>query len=71
MLSFSVDALAGHDDYAATGGNSTSGTTATGNLLTTQQAVDLKEAVKHAIASALAVRASLRFAALRLTLRSI
>ncbi|KAM0756518.1 hypothetical protein T439DRAFT_352194 [Meredithblackwellia eburnea MCA 4105] len=49
-----IDALAGLNDEAATGGNSTSGKTGT-SVLTVQQAFDLKSAVQKAIAAALAV----------------
>jgi hypothetical protein len=47
--------LAGHDDEAALGGNSTA--PAKGALLTDQQATDLKKAVKVAIAQAITIMA--------------
>ncbi|KAK4699250.1 hypothetical protein P7C70_g7012, partial [Phenoliferia sp. Uapishka_3] len=51
-----IDHLAGHDDTAATGGNSSEGAAAAKNaLLTFQQSTDTKEAVKTAIAAALAI----------------
>ncbi|KAI0832026.1 hypothetical protein BC628DRAFT_1351249 [Trametes gibbosa] len=50
-----VDSLAGHDDAALLGGNST---TPTGATLTAQQAVDLKKAVQIAIEQALTLMAS-------------
>lgn len=49
-----IDALAGHVDEAALGGNSTTPKNA---VLTTQQAVDLKKAVQNAIAQALTIMA--------------
>jgi hypothetical protein len=48
-----IDALAGHDDAAALGGNSTG--SAPGAVLTTQQAVNLKKAVAAAIEQALII----------------
>ncbi|KAI0351353.1 hypothetical protein OH77DRAFT_1411246 [Trametes cingulata] len=50
-----IDAMAGHDDAALLGGNSTNPTNAP---LTDQQAVDLKKAVQEAIAQALDLMAS-------------
>ncbi|KAJ7141281.1 hypothetical protein C8R44DRAFT_866910 [Mycena epipterygia] len=50
-----IDNLAGHDDSADLGGNST---TPTGSTLTDQQAVDLKKAVQDAIATALTILSS-------------
>ncbi|KAJ7150552.1 hypothetical protein C8R43DRAFT_1067998 [Mycena crocata] len=50
-----IDNLAGHDDAADLGGNST---TPTGAVLTAQQATDLKKAVSKAIATALGVLSS-------------
>ncbi|KAJ7467199.1 hypothetical protein FB451DRAFT_1040683 [Mycena latifolia] len=50
-----IDNLAGHDDSADLGGNST---TPTGAVLTDQQAVDLKKAVQDAIATALTILSS-------------
>ena len=53
--SFSFLLVAGHDDAAAKGGNST---TPTGAVLTTQQAIDLKKAVQTAIGNAMELLAS-------------
>ncbi|KAI0364672.1 hypothetical protein BV20DRAFT_824946 [Pilatotrama ljubarskyi] len=50
-----IDAMAGHDDAALLGGNSTTPTNAP---LTDQDAVDLKKAVQEAIAQALDLMAS-------------
>ncbi|KZV68076.1 hypothetical protein PENSPDRAFT_687550 [Peniophora sp. CONT] len=50
-----IDRLAGHDDNAAQGGNSTTPTNA---VLTTQQAIDLKKAVQTAIGNAMELLAS-------------
>ncbi|KAJ6629495.1 hypothetical protein B0H10DRAFT_2388834 [Mycena sp. CBHHK59/15] len=50
-----IDNLAGHDDAADLGGNST---TPVGAVLTDQQAVDLKKAVQDAIATALTILSS-------------
>ncbi|KAJ7049663.1 hypothetical protein C8F01DRAFT_1349052 [Mycena amicta] len=50
-----IDMLAGQNDAADLGGNST---TAAGAVLTLQQAVDLKKAVQDAIASALTILSS-------------
>ncbi|EPQ56561.1 hypothetical protein GLOTRDRAFT_115770 [Gloeophyllum trabeum ATCC 11539] len=51
-----IDKLAGHDDFAAKGGNSTEASKDA--VLTTQQAIDLKKAVQLAIDSALIVMAN-------------
>ncbi|KAJ6508092.1 hypothetical protein DFH09DRAFT_1199332 [Mycena vulgaris] len=50
-----IDNLAGHDDSADLGGNST---TPVGAVLTDQQAIDLKKAVQDAIATALTILSS-------------
>ncbi|ETW81403.1 CRISPR-associated protein 1 [Heterobasidion irregulare TC 32-1] len=50
-----IDALAGHVDESALGGNSTK---AAGALLTDQQAVDIKKAVQNAIEQAFIIMAS-------------
>lgn len=50
-----IDALAGHVDESALGGNSTK---AAGALLTDQQAVDIKKAVQNAIEQAFVIMAS-------------
>ncbi|KAL8284132.1 hypothetical protein RQP46_004881 [Phenoliferia psychrophenolica] len=48
-----IDQLAGHNDQAATGGNSTSGISTANALISFQQSTDIKEGVKEAIAVAL------------------
>ena len=53
-----IDRLAGHDDTAVDGGNSTSSFDAATAVLSTQQAIDLKKAVQLAIGQAMALIAS-------------
>lgn len=53
-----IDAFAGQNDQADTGGNSTAALNTKTAVLTTQQAVDLEKAVKIAIEGAIDVLAA-------------
>ena len=55
MIVVPIDALAGHVDESALGGNSTK---AAGALLTDQQAFDIKKVVQNAIEQAFVIMAS-------------
>jgi hypothetical protein len=53
-----IDRLAGHEDTAVNGGNSTAAASSGTSTLTTQQAVDLKKAVQLAITQAITLLAN-------------